>query len=142
MYSQDTQEPGQTSCGNSFHRNGYDNYGWQIHHCRPGQASEVQEKIEGTDVLITDEICMVSASIFDQLDYECRNLKNSQEYFGGLILSGSFMQLPTVPSPRSNDFEEFCFKMPVFQSVFTHHIHLQEVICQDEISLITANKEL
>ena len=58
---------------------------------------EVQEKIEGTDVLIIDNICIVSASIFGQVEYECRNLKNSQEYFGRLqvILSGSFMQLPT-----------------------------------------------
>ena len=45
---------------------------------------EVRERIEGTDVLIIDEISMVSASIFEQVEYVCRNLKNTKEYFGGL----------------------------------------------------------
>ena len=106
MYCQDTQEPGQKSCTNSFHRNGHDNtlsglYATTLHRwsgIMDGRYAienldkliltdkfiEVRERIEGTDVLIIDEISMVSASIFEQVKYVCRNLKNPKEYFDGL----------------------------------------------------------
>jgi len=55
--------------------------------------------------LIIDEISMLSAELLDKLEYVARHIKRSNDPFGGikLLLSGDFLQLPTIGG-------EFCFK--------------------------------
>jgi hypothetical protein len=55
-----------------------------------------KQRIIETEVLIIDEVSMVSKKIFEQTEYICRKIKNPAFYFGGIqeILSSDFFQLP------------------------------------------------
>lgn len=57
------------------------------------------------DVLVIDEVSMLSAEIFTKLDYIARHVRmRRREVFGGMqiIVVGDFFQLPPVPARRSN----------------------------------------
>lgn len=100
-------------------------------------------RIEATDVLIIDEISMLSKNIFEQLASVC-SVKNSSQLFGGmqLIVSGDFFQLPPVQNNLYNDNGEFCFKSKVFQTVLKHKIILEEVVRQQDIDFIRVIREV
>jgi len=55
-------------------------------------------------MLIIDEISMLSATLFNKLNYLGKNIRNSDKPFGGiqLVLCGDFLQLPVIDG-------EFCF---------------------------------
>ena len=63
------------------------------------------------------------------------------ECVGGIqiIGAGSFKQLPPIPS--FTDPGRFCFQSPIFDSVFPHHMVLDEVVRQCEKDLIKAINE-
>lgn len=58
------------------------------------------------DVLIIDEISMLSPELFDKLELVARSLRHNTKPFGGiqLILTGDFFQLPNI-----NQKNMFCF---------------------------------
>ena len=58
----------------------------------------IKDRIKRTDILVIDEISMMSASVFEKLDTICKTLRKSYKPFGGiqLILTGDFLQLETV----------------------------------------------
>lgn len=51
-----------------------------------------------TDVLIIDEISMISAQLFDNLSYVAQKIRQSNRPFGGIkiLMFGDFLQLPPV----------------------------------------------
>lgn len=59
-----------------------------------------RRQIEGTDILVIDEVSMMHAWLFDMVDQVCRAVRHSPEPFGGIqvVLSGDFFQLPPVSS--------------------------------------------
>jgi len=61
---------------------------------------DCRQRVRETDVLLIDEISMISSYIFDQLEAVCRALRKSDMLFGGLqlIVAGDFFQLRPVPS--------------------------------------------
>lgn len=68
-----------------------------------------KKKICDADVLVIDEISMISASMFDMVDEVCRKVRRNSQPFGGLqvVLSGDFYQLPPVTrSGAGNGFED------------------------------------
>lgn len=85
-----------------------------------------------TDVLILDEISMLSWKLFDQLEYICRKVRNNDLYFGGLQVhvagSGDFFELPPVPDPIKYDPREFWFKSKLFSNTFRHTIILEKAM--------------
>jgi ATP-dependent DNA helicase PIF1 len=58
------------------------------------------------DVLIIDEISMLSPELFDKLELTARSLRQNTRPFGGiqLILTGDFLQLPNISQK-----DMFCF---------------------------------
>lgn len=71
-------------------------------------------RIRATDVLVIDEVSMLSASFIDLIDVVCRRVRKSKEPFGGLqvLLAGDLFQLPPVvrrgePAPTDPDARAF-----------------------------------
>lgn len=61
---------------------------------RPG----VKDRIRRTDILVIDELSMMSASLFEKMNLIFQTIRKSKKPFGGiqLILTGDFLQLETV----------------------------------------------
>ncbi|XP_060601956.1 uncharacterized protein LOC132755165 [Ruditapes philippinarum] len=105
--------------------------------------SQVRDNVRSTEVIIIDEISMLSKNSFEQLETVCRVLLDKDNYFGGLqvLVCGDFYQLPPVPDPLHNDNGNFCFESEVFKKCITHKVLLKKVVRHDEESLIKAVKE-
>jgi hypothetical protein len=58
----------------------------------------ISKRVHRTRVLIIDEVSMLSANMLDMVDMVCREIKQSDEPFGGIqiILVGDFFQLPPI----------------------------------------------
>lgn len=65
----------------------------------------IKDRIKRTDILVIDEISMMSADIFEKINIICQTLRKSRKPFGGiqLILTGDFLQLETIFKNESND---------------------------------------
>jgi len=95
------------------------------------------------DVLVIDEVSMLSPDLFDKLEQVARNVRRKhprrlltgpqgpevEQVFGGiqLILSGDFLQLPVVKS------DDFCFEAKTWNSCIDHVVNLTEIIRQSDI---------
>ena len=83
-----------------------------------------------TDILIIDEVSMMSLKMFDMLDAIGRAIRgNYGAYFGGiqLIFSGDFYQLPPVGQKDDPDTLRFCFESTDWFQVFSLDCHVQLV---------------
>lgn len=58
----------------------------------------VRKRLKNTNVLIVDEVSMLSADTLDMVDAVCRRIRQDQRPFGGLqvVLVGDFFQLPPI----------------------------------------------
>ena len=81
-----------------------------------------------TDILIVDEISMMSLKIFDLLNKIGQEVRNNKKPFGGIqiIFSGDFFQLP--PVRESN----FCFESENFNNSFHITFNLTKVFRQKD----------
>ncbi len=68
------------------------------------KKKELQKRFNQTKILIIDEISMLSASFFDNLNLICQHMKESELPFGGLqvILCGDLFQLPPISKERGS----------------------------------------
>lgn len=85
-----------------------------------------------TQLLIIDEISMMSAELFDKLDAVAKVIRRSSAPFGGLqlLLVGDFYQLPPVVDVMPEGQALFCFESPswaaaVHETVVLKQIHRQ-----------------
>lgn len=86
------------------------------------------------DILVIDEISMLSPVLFDKLEQIARILRgghfiqNIQKPFGGiqLLLTGDFLQLPVVGE------EDFCFEAKSWKECIEHTICLTEIVRQED----------
>jgi ATP-dependent DNA helicase PIF1 len=79
------------------------------------QMAEICGKITGnqgalkrwreTDILVIDEISMMSSGFLDMLDAIAKRTRNNRQIFGGmqLVVCGDFFQLPPVDSSKKNN---------------------------------------
>jgi ATP-dependent DNA helicase PIF1 len=92
------------------------------------------------DVLIVDEISMMSQKIFDVIDGIGKKIRPYASHlpFGGLqlVFSGDFFQLP--PVMRNEDIEldptaaAFCFESPLWASTFHTIVELKKIFRQTD----------
>lgn len=93
-------------------------------------------------ILIIDEISMVSPELFSSMDKVLRAFKNSPEPFGGVqvVISGDFFQLPPV-SKESPEIR-FAWQSPVWRLLNLQSCYLQEKFRQKDDRLITILDEI
>ncbi|XP_071166174.1 uncharacterized protein [Mytilus edulis] len=106
--------------------------------------SKYKQNILKTDVLFIDEISMLSKKLFEQLEFICRKIRNSNLMFGGIqvIAVGDFFQLPPVPDNLKLDAGEYCFKSEIFVQLFQHKFVLQRVMRQNQVDFINAINDI
>lgn len=98
-----------------------------------------------TEVLVVDEISMLSLKLFDMLNAIGKAIRGNQNPFGGiqLIFSGDFYQLPPVGNKDEPDTQRFCFESNDWNSVFhrDNQIELKKIFRQtDEIYTTILNQ--
>ena len=101
---------------------------------------KVRNNILKADVLIIDEIGLMSCKTFQGIELISRTIRRSDVLFGGLqvIAAGSFLQLQPIPS--ASDPALYSFQSNMFTKVFPHK--LEVVQRQQEVDLIEAVSEL
>jgi ATP-dependent DNA helicase PIF1 len=86
------------------------------------------------DVLIVDEVSMMSQKLFDILDAIARKVRKNSSRFGGiqLVFSGDFYQLPPVGTPNEPESIAFCFESNNWNSTFDSVIELKTIFRQTD----------
>ena len=90
-----------------------------------------------TDILIIDEVSMMSQHMFELLDYIAKNIRKNDKPFGGiqLILFGDFFQLPPVcKDPEDRLRKNFCFESELWIETFSaqNQIELIQIFRQSD----------
>jgi ATP-dependent DNA helicase PIF1 len=90
-----------------------------------------------TQVLIIDEISMMTAEFLEKLDHIARRIRRNNERFGGirLLLAGDFCQLPPVVRGVSGEdlgMTRFVFEFPIWASLIDETIQLTELKRQSD----------
>jgi len=82
-----------------------------------------------TDVLVVDEVSMLSLKLFNLLNDIGKIVRGNQKPFGGiqLVFSGDFFQLPPVGDRDDPDTQRFCFESDDWNSVFHRDCQIQLV---------------
>lgn len=92
-----------------------------------------------TDILIIDEVSMMSPALLEILDYVGREIRSNRETpFGGLrvVLCGDFCQLPPVKA------EGFCFQSPIWPEIIDKCFCLTTIFRQTAVDFCTALSEI
>ena len=86
------------------------------------------------DLLIVDEVSMMSLKFFDILDTIGKNIRKNEKPFGGiqLLFSGDFYQLPPVGDRGDIDSSKFCFESDNWNQTFSSSIELQKIYRQKD----------
>lgn len=104
------------------------------------KSAKARQRWLSLDVLVIDEISMLSAELFDKLEQVARIVRRKnlprmlkeeipEQPFGGiqLVLSGDFLQLPVV-----GDENRFCFEADSWNKCIEHTIELTENMRQSD----------
>ncbi len=73
-----------------------------------------------TDILIIDEVSMMSKKIFELLHLTAQKCRKNNRMFGGIqvVFLADFYQLPPVGNKNEVDTQKFCFESPLFMDTF------------------------
>jgi len=105
-------------------------------HIQAAGAFKNKNRWKKTDVLIIDEVSMVSGQLFDSLEQLAREIRENKRPFGGiqLICVGDFFQLPPVRSP--DEPSTFCFEGKSWDRSIQHIYSLKTVFRQSDSKFI------
>lgn len=91
-------------------------------------SKPLNSRWNGTQVLVIDEISMLSPELFEKLEEIARNVRHNDAPFGGiqLILSGDFAQLKPVDS------KDYCFQSERWDACIDETVYLDQIIRQQD----------
>lgn len=95
----------------------------------------VQRRVKPTQVLIIDEVSMLSGAVLTMLDQVLCAVKGVALPFGGIqvVLVGDFYQLPpVVRAPSGDDTSVFAFSSPAWRELNPIVCYLEEQYRQDD----------
>jgi len=104
----------------------------------------VRERIERVQVLIIDEVSMLSLQNLECINQILQFFKISQKPFGGIqvVLCGDFFQLPPVTRERLPNWQKFAFMAPVWTEAELKLCYLTEQYRQDDSGLLSLLNEI
>ena len=99
---------------------------------------KTKEKWKNTDILIIDEVSMLSPELLDKLNLIAKKLRRSLKPFGGIqiILVGDFCQLPVVKNER------FAFEADCWNEIVDEVVHMKQIIRQTDLYFQTMLNEI
>tara|TARA_B100001121_G_scaffold310481_1_gene341743 strand:- start:3550 stop:4881 length:1332 start_codon:yes stop_codon:yes gene_type:complete len=112
-----------------------------------GSVNEVVDRVvkskfrrpnwQKTDILIVDEVSMLSLKLFNILDLIAKKIKKKRTTpFGGMqiIFAGDFYQLPPVGDEKEPDTINFCFESEIWDDLFPlrNQISLETIFRQTD----------
>ncbi len=88
---------------------------------RVSQKKDLKSHWKATDILIIDEVSMMSKRMFELLNQIAKKIRNNSKPFGGMqvVFVGDFFQLPPVEK------DGFCFESDQWFEVFPKEQHLE-----------------
>lgn len=92
-----------------------------------------------TDILVVDEVSMMSKQLFELLDDIGRGVRNNIDHpFGGIqiIFSGDFFQLPPIGNKDDIDSSKFCFESDKWNDIFDEEILLSKSYRQTNLKYV------
>jgi len=106
------------------------------------QQKYLMTRFAKLQVLIVDEVSMISPKIFSAMDSILKAFKESSKPFGGVqvILSGDFFQLPPVTQRRGE--KRFAWQSPSWKDLSLKTCYLEEKFRQDDNQLISVLDEI
>lgn len=106
------------------------------------EKSYLKSRFSKLQILIIDEVSMVSPEIFSSMDKILRAFKNSPLPFGGVqvVISGDFFQLP--PVSREQKEKRFAWQSPTWKSLDLRSCYLDEKFRQKDNKLIKILDEI
>ncbi len=104
----------------------------------------VRERLEKVEVLIIDEVSMLSLQNLECINQILQFFKINRKPFGGIqvILCGDFFQLPPVTRERIPNWQKFAFMAPVWVEAEMKVCYLTEQYRQDDFGLLTLLNEI
>lgn len=92
----------------------------------------VKKKFRSVDILVIDEISMLSLKLFEILDLMGKISRSNTLPFGGiqLIFSGDFFQLPPIGDDDAT--RSFCFESSLWNSTFNKQVELKTIFRQTD----------
>jgi len=99
------------------------------------QKEYLWKRFDKTNVLVIDEVSMLSPALLDNVDRICRAMKRKEDPFGGIqvVLSGDFFQLP--PIMRDGREVEFVNTSEAWKSMDIRVCYLEEQFRHDDRTL-------
>jgi ATP-dependent DNA helicase PIF1 len=93
-----------------------------------------KKKWQQIDILIVDEVSMMSIKMFEVLNCIAMRCRKSYMVFGGIqvIFSGDFFQLPPVGNISDERTTEFCFTSTLWNKVFKNQMVLTTMFRQTD----------
>ncbi|NEW61523.1 AAA family ATPase [Sulfurovum sp. bin170] len=100
------------------------------------QRKYLRTRFNALDILIIDEISMVSPELFSSMDRVLQAFKNSSKPFGGVqvIASGDFFQLPPISKVPKE--KRFAWQSPSWRDLDFRTCYLEVKFRQDDDKLI------
>ena len=90
------------------------------------QNSQRVRTWKSVQILIVDEISMMSRKLLETLDAVAKKIRQSDKPFGGIqvIFSGDFFQIKPVGRMEEPSTLEYCFESPLWNLLFTKSQHI------------------
>lgn len=105
---------------------------------RVGTYRKPKERIRCAQVLIIDEISMMSSNLFEIIEHVCRAIRCDTRPFGGIqiVAVGDFYQLSPVKA------DKYAFESPKWNIVIEHMVQLTKIFRQKNSVFSTALNEI
>lgn len=100
------------------------------------------ERFANLEILIIDEVSMISPKLFTVMDEVLRAFKNEELPFGGVqvVISGDFFQLPPVQKESTD--KRFAWQAPAWKALSLQTCYLTEKYRQEDDTLIKILDEI
>ena len=102
----------------------------------------VEKRLENMEVLIIDEVSMLSPTLFHVMDRLLQMAKRNEEAFGGVqvVLSGDFFQLP--PVFKGGGMRQYVWQDELWDSLGLYICYLQKSFRQNDDALLDLLNEI